>query len=470
MATVDQAGPSTEHQKLSGDASVGEGWEWGDDDELAVDQSIPSTPVDDHAGWQTPPWVKMEDLDHEGHEIDPRLDHSDQSNARTGRDTRPESGSHAHTSQEGHEPEQVNEDSRQCRICFAGVEEEEQLGRLISPCLCAGSMRYVHVKCINAWRGTGSNAKAFLECPQCHHQYHLRRTLVSGLATSRPLLVILSTIMFILITLFAGSILHYLLTTSSWTRRRLFSARTLFNDLDGDWDDDDGLDGSIIIVGGGGAIVYDVIIGAIQTFTSLAVTFAEATNDIADDLPGPIAEVIFHVGVRFILGLAVLGSVSFLSLLLSMSLFGPLQIINGLRGVGLFGNLTRRRVRTGTGDGTGGGGPLGQMMIVLFVLIGTVNTLIGLYKITQKLTMKMLIYVEAQILEVNPDDRRKAKEEEEARREQSWTRRWAREGRWKTRRGWWELVLRTALRLKIWVRDGYDRWRARMMMAEVEVE
>lgn len=28
-----------------------------------------------------------------------------------------------------------------CRICFMGVEEEEELGRLISPCLCSGSMR-----------------------------------------------------------------------------------------------------------------------------------------------------------------------------------------------------------------------------------------------------------------------------------------------------------------------------------------
>jgi hypothetical protein len=33
------------------------------------------------------------------------------------------------------------EDERQCRICFSGREEEETLGRLISPCLCTGSVR-----------------------------------------------------------------------------------------------------------------------------------------------------------------------------------------------------------------------------------------------------------------------------------------------------------------------------------------
>ena len=32
-------------------------------------------------------------------------------------------------------------DERQCRICFGGMEEEAVLGRLISPCLCSGSMR-----------------------------------------------------------------------------------------------------------------------------------------------------------------------------------------------------------------------------------------------------------------------------------------------------------------------------------------
>lgn len=33
---------------------------------------------------------------------------------------------------------------KQCRICFSGPEEEDALGRLISPCMCTGSMRYVH--------------------------------------------------------------------------------------------------------------------------------------------------------------------------------------------------------------------------------------------------------------------------------------------------------------------------------------
>lgn len=38
------------------------------------------------------------------------------------------------------QPEQ-REDTRQCRICLGGVEEEPELGRLIRPCRCKGSIR-----------------------------------------------------------------------------------------------------------------------------------------------------------------------------------------------------------------------------------------------------------------------------------------------------------------------------------------
>nr|CAG8547989.1 11007_t:CDS:2 [Entrophospora candida] len=41
---------------------------------------------------------------------------------------------------------------RMCRICFSGPEDEDNLGRSISPCRCKGSMRYVHVECLNRWR------------------------------------------------------------------------------------------------------------------------------------------------------------------------------------------------------------------------------------------------------------------------------------------------------------------------------
>ena len=35
-----------------------------------------------------------------------------------------------------------------CRICFGDGTE----GKLLSPCLCKGSMRFVHVECLQRWR------------------------------------------------------------------------------------------------------------------------------------------------------------------------------------------------------------------------------------------------------------------------------------------------------------------------------
>ena len=48
-------------------------------------------------------------------------------------------------------------DDRMCRICFCGSED----GRLISPCLCKGSMKYVHVDCLQHWRSSSSNSKRY---------------------------------------------------------------------------------------------------------------------------------------------------------------------------------------------------------------------------------------------------------------------------------------------------------------------
>ena len=148
--------------------------------------------------------------------------------------------------------------------------------------------------------------------------------------------------------------------------------------------------------------------------------------------------------IRFLLGLAVLGSLSFLSLLLSLSLFAPLQIFNGFRGAGLFRRYARRAETNGTG--------LGQIMIVVFVLIGAANTLVRVYEAVQGMTRRMLMFVETQILEVNADVMRKARE----RREEGWWRRGAREGRYRTTRGWWEVGVR-----------GWVELRARVVLAWV---
>jgi len=87
---------------------------------------------------------------------------------------------------------------RQCRICFDVVEptfldeedslptkmafgprvtyESEEGGRLLSPCKCRGSQRYVHEDCLSSWRyADPSHKRNYFECPTCGHQYLLQR-------------------------------------------------------------------------------------------------------------------------------------------------------------------------------------------------------------------------------------------------------------------------------------------------------
>lgn len=51
----------------------------------------------------------------------------------------------------------------ECRICQCGPEE----GRMISPCKCKGSMKFVHAECLQKWRELSSNRKSFFQCEQC---------------------------------------------------------------------------------------------------------------------------------------------------------------------------------------------------------------------------------------------------------------------------------------------------------------
>ena len=58
-----------------------------------------------------------------------------------------------------------------CRICFAGAD----VGRLVSPCLCSGSMRFVHLDCLSEWRRRSANPKSHYQCENCLYRYSFRR-------------------------------------------------------------------------------------------------------------------------------------------------------------------------------------------------------------------------------------------------------------------------------------------------------
>eukprot|EP00746_Dinoflagellata_sp_MGD_P013795 gnl/MRDRNA2_/MRDRNA2_129950_c0_seq1.p1 gnl/MRDRNA2_/MRDRNA2_129950_c0~~gnl/MRDRNA2_/MRDRNA2_129950_c0_seq1.p1 ORF type:complete len:402 (-),score=49.13 gnl/MRDRNA2_/MRDRNA2_129950_c0_seq1:88-1293(-) len=60
----------------------------------------------------------------------------------------------------------INEGQLQCRVCMEYGGED-----LIQPCLCTGSVQWIHRRCLDKWRVSGSNVRAFTHCPQCGFAY-----------------------------------------------------------------------------------------------------------------------------------------------------------------------------------------------------------------------------------------------------------------------------------------------------------
>lgn len=77
---------------------------------------------------------------------------------------------------------------RTCRICFDQVAPpyapDEELGKLISPCVCKGSSRFVHQGCLQQWRVTSANHTNFYQCPTCNYQYQFRRLRLAAIVGS----------------------------------------------------------------------------------------------------------------------------------------------------------------------------------------------------------------------------------------------------------------------------------------------
>ena len=57
------------------------------------------------------------------------------------------------------------------------ISGDPELGRLMSPCLCKGSQKYVHEGCLEAWRhaSAGHSARNLWKCPTCGFQYRMSR-------------------------------------------------------------------------------------------------------------------------------------------------------------------------------------------------------------------------------------------------------------------------------------------------------
>ncbi|KAF2105331.1 hypothetical protein BDV96DRAFT_509583 [Lophiotrema nucula] len=106
-------------------------------------------------------------------------------------------GDSAHAGQNSR-PRRRHWPPRQCRICLETVQPtthvpseslpgffqsapnvtyEDDGGRLIRPCLCKGSSKYVHDNCLQAWRHADPSygRRNYWQCPTCGFKYRLAR-------------------------------------------------------------------------------------------------------------------------------------------------------------------------------------------------------------------------------------------------------------------------------------------------------
>lgn len=90
-----------------------------------------------------------------------------------------------------------------CRICLESASSDvsggESLGRLLSPCRCKGTMKYVHATCLDQWRAASARSSSAVACDQCGAPYRFRKSKFVGLATSPTLLFAVSLFLFLLL-------------------------------------------------------------------------------------------------------------------------------------------------------------------------------------------------------------------------------------------------------------------------------
>lgn len=97
-----------------------------------------------------------------------------------------------------------------CKICYEAKSLD--LGNLLEPCKCTGSMRYIHEKCLKAWLENNGN---IFECEICKFRYFVKLLLKKKYSKSKcrslcnKLIAVLMFVVFILIIV--SVVMYYLI-------------------------------------------------------------------------------------------------------------------------------------------------------------------------------------------------------------------------------------------------------------------
>jgi len=265
-------------------------------------------------------------------------------------------------------------EEKQCRICLDGVDAEGELGRLIRPCLCKGSISYVHVRCLQRWRNTSPTKSAFFACPQCKYQYRFARTRIVGLATNPVIIGGLSGIIFTMIVMVASYLTTYFMGAFEEPSSRHYYSFFYISPLE---------------------VAQDLVTAALRVIRDGDSSFLSEGSSQPDFSQGPqiykmpkaqnTSGIIRRFVRRFLLGLPLVGAGSLVHMLLSIQFLAPVQWIARYRG--------SRSRRNNSRD-------MAALFVVGLLIIGAARALYKVYHLTQRQTKRLLLRAEDAILEV----------------------------------------------------------------------
>ncbi|KAF8168188.1 hypothetical protein B0H34DRAFT_647032 [Crassisporium funariophilum] len=264
----------------------------------------------------------------------------------------------------------MSEQEKQCRICYDGTEGEPELGRLIRPCLCKGSISYVHVRCLQKWRSVSSTKSAFFACPQCRYQYRFSRTRFVGIATNPVIVGGLSGLLFTLIVMMASYITTFFV--SAFQEPTFHHAFYFVSPME---------------------VAQDLITAAFRVLKDGELAdilddspFMSNNEAMGPPHPRPQPGLLKRFIQRFIIGLPLIGAGSLVHMLISVQFLAPIQWLARYRG--------SRRRNSNSRD-------IAALIVVGLLIAGALRAFYKVYKLTQSVTKRVLLRAEDAILEVN---------------------------------------------------------------------
>ncbi|GAA6052645.1 hypothetical protein JCM3770_003909 [Rhodotorula araucariae] len=299
------------------------------------------------------------------------------------------------TAQEEAERDRPVQDDRMCRICFSG-DDEDEMGKLFSPCLCRGTSRHVHTKCLESWRKASANPRAFYQCDQCGYQYRFRRTAFARAITNPLTVSFLTCLLFSALVFLAGFLANSLIAV---VEARQAAATGIFNDF---------FVSDHILVGEGIRDAVSFVEHQLDTSRwasarDLALQRAAATDSSTyrffnpsaaararKELP-PQAPLAVRAIMHFTKGTALLGIVSTFYTYAAATFVSPL-------GRTLFRALRPAGGRRRAADRAAG---MGQMVILFLIVVGVIKSVRQTYRGVKWLTRIALSRVEDLVIEVN---------------------------------------------------------------------